>query len=204
MRNYFLLIIILIIAGCTKKSDDKEDSDKYKAPIADFTSDTREAFIDSAYAFVSYSDKSQYSPSKWEWTFENGSPSTSTLKRPEVKYYNEGIFAVSLNVTNSNGNNKITVKDYIKITDRRCRVYGKVTTKSTLISYKILWDNGVLLNSTSAEFESYLPYHYTDFYVEKFGFEIKISRNDSTKYYFVESQPVTIKKNTEVNINLNE
>jgi len=47
------------------------------------------------------------------WTFEGGTPATSTDLNPVVTYATEGIFDVSLEVTNANGTNVLNLTDHI-------------------------------------------------------------------------------------------
>ncbi|MCB9310503.1 MAG: PKD domain-containing protein [Lewinellaceae bacterium] len=59
----------------------------------------------------------QNSPSvtAWLWTFEGGTPSTSTLQNPTVTYSNPGTFDVTLTVTNSTGSTTVQQNDAIVI-----------------------------------------------------------------------------------------
>ncbi|MCF8302910.1 MAG: T9SS type A sorting domain-containing protein, partial [Bacteroidales bacterium] len=54
-------------------------------------------------------------PTSWEWTFEGGTPSTSSSPNPEVTYENAGSYDVSLTVTNNNGMDTKAVEDYITV-----------------------------------------------------------------------------------------
>lgn len=72
------------------------------APTADFS------FSDPsgcAPLEVSFSDESFGSPEIWEWTFDGGDPSFSTVQNPSVTYNTPGIFDVSLFVSNDDGSN---------------------------------------------------------------------------------------------------
>jgi PKD repeat protein len=48
---------------------------------------------------VQFTDQSTGSPTSWNWTFEGGIPSTSTLQNPVVTYSNPGIYDVTLVAT---------------------------------------------------------------------------------------------------------
>lgn len=85
-----------------------------QAPISDFTADFRTG---SKPLVVKFIDLSANEPVSWQWTFEGGSPSTSTLKNPEITFNNNGTFKVILTATNGFGNNTITKEAYIKVTD---------------------------------------------------------------------------------------
>lgn len=51
----------------------------------------------------------------WSWTFTGGTPSTSALQNPTVVYSTPGTYAVTLTVTNSQGNNTLTRTSYITV-----------------------------------------------------------------------------------------
>ena len=66
---------------------------------------------------INYMDASVSSPAatSWLWTFEGGTPATSTLQNPIITYNSDGIFDVSLSVTNSAGTSAITDTDYLSV-----------------------------------------------------------------------------------------
>lgn len=49
------------------------------------------------------------------WTFEGGTPATSTATNPVVSYSAAGIYSVSLSATNAAGTNTITKTQYIRV-----------------------------------------------------------------------------------------
>ncbi len=64
--------------------------------------------------FVDHSNISATNAS-WQWTFENGNPSTSTLRTPKVIFPSIGSFDVSLTVTDANGTDTQTLTDFISV-----------------------------------------------------------------------------------------
>ncbi len=65
---------------------------------------------------VDFYDLSTGVPTSWEWTFEGGTPATSTDKNPEgIVYNNEGTFSVTLTVTNSEGGDTETINGYMEV-----------------------------------------------------------------------------------------
>ena len=64
---------------------------------------------------ISYTDKSLGAIVSWNWTFEGGTPSTSSAQNPSNIVYNEaGTFDVILTITDADGNSEtITRSDYI-------------------------------------------------------------------------------------------
>lgn len=54
-------------------------------------------------------------PSSWSWTFQSGSPSTSTQAEPVVNFAYPGTYDVSLTVSNSAGSSTVTYKNYVEV-----------------------------------------------------------------------------------------
>lgn len=82
-------------------------------PVADFVSD--EHMIPTGES-INFTDLTAGVPSQWEWTFEGGSPSTSTDQNPrQIVYPNEGVFSVSLTATNVLGMDEVTKQAYITV-----------------------------------------------------------------------------------------
>ncbi|NOX48088.1 MAG: T9SS type A sorting domain-containing protein [Chlorobi bacterium] len=82
--------------------------------IADFTASTTNVSIGGS---VNFTDLSFGSPVSWEWTFEEGTPSTSNEQNPTgIVYSNVGSFDVSLTVSDGTNSQTITKNDYIHAT----------------------------------------------------------------------------------------
>ncbi len=64
---------------------------------------------------VAFMDESTGSPESWLWTFEGGDPATSTDQNPVVAYNTEGLYDVTLEITNGSGTNSITMTDFITV-----------------------------------------------------------------------------------------
>lgn len=64
---------------------------------------------------VEFTDLSDGSPNSWEWTFEGGTPETSTEQNPMVTYENPGAFDVTLVVSNANSTDTMTMENYIHV-----------------------------------------------------------------------------------------
>lgn len=83
-----------------------------EAPLAaDFEADTTTTCAGST---VDFTDMSTGATS-WSWTFEGGSPSTSTDQHPSVTYSNPGNFDVSLTVSDGAGSETETKTEYITV-----------------------------------------------------------------------------------------
>ncbi|MDD3152055.1 MAG: PKD domain-containing protein, partial [Bacteroidales bacterium] len=81
-------------------------------PIAEFTADNVNVKETS---IVNFTDLSTNSPFSWEWTFEGGTPATSTEQNPSVTYSTAGTYNVSLTITNQFGNDYEMKQDYITV-----------------------------------------------------------------------------------------
>ena len=68
-------------------------------------------------ADISFTDVSNGTIASWNWTFEGGTPSTSTAQNPSnIRYDNEGIYNVTLTVTDTQGNSETLIKNnYINV-----------------------------------------------------------------------------------------
>ncbi len=84
------------------------------APIAAFDRAVQVVCTD---ANVSFKDGSWNTiPVAWEWTFEGGTPATSNLQNPNVKFSGKGSKDIKLKVTNAQGVSDSIVKEsYIRV-----------------------------------------------------------------------------------------
>ena len=90
-----------------------ESSLQLNPPLADFEADQITIPIECSINFTSLS---QGPPDSYEWTFEGGTPSTSSEENPtNIVYNTEGIYDVQLAVTNSLGSNTLLKEGYISV-----------------------------------------------------------------------------------------
>ncbi|RPH28430.1 MAG: PKD domain-containing protein [Bacteroidales bacterium] len=119
-------------------------------PVAEFIANVTNI---TTGATVQFADKSTNSPTSWTWTFQGGTPSTSTSQNPAVIYSTPGTYNVTLLVSNSAGNNSITKTGYITVSGTSyCSSKGNNSTYEWIAQVKI----GAFLNSSAAA-------GYTDF-----------------------------------------
>jgi PKD repeat protein len=64
---------------------------------------------------VQYTSTSAGSPTSYNWTFQGGTPATSTAQNPTVTYASTGAYNVSLTVTNASGSNTSNQTAYINV-----------------------------------------------------------------------------------------
>lgn len=79
--------------------------------MANFSSDYTELCGSGT---VQYSDLSEGDITSWEWTFEGGTPETSTEQNPTVTYDTPGTYDVTLTVNGDDGAT-LTVEDYMSV-----------------------------------------------------------------------------------------
>jgi PKD repeat protein len=84
----------------------------FSTPIAYFKADTTVICKGDTLHFT---DTSYNAPTSWKWTFQNGTPSTSTLQNPSVVYNTAGKDSVKLVVSNVAGKDSIAKKLYITV-----------------------------------------------------------------------------------------
>lgn len=83
--------------------------------VADFVSNLREFYEQG---IITYSDLSAGQVEKWEWTFEGGTPSTSTDKNPIVLYDNPGKYDVQLTITKGDKTSTSIIENYVNVLER--------------------------------------------------------------------------------------
>lgn len=64
---------------------------------------------------IRFTDKSDISPTRWEWTFSGGTPGLSSEQNPEVSYDSPGTYEVIAKVSNANGATTETRPAYIEV-----------------------------------------------------------------------------------------
>ncbi len=83
-------------------------------PVAGFSADATTVVAGST---VNFTDESANNPTSWSWSFEGGTPSTSTTQNPSVTYNTLGTYNVTLTATNAEGNDTETKTAYINVVD---------------------------------------------------------------------------------------
>jgi PKD repeat protein len=100
-------------------------------PVADFTASATSIFAGQN---VTFTDTSTNGPTSWSWTFEGGSPASSTSQNPVVTYNNVGAFDVSLTATNAEGSDTETKTNYITVAAQATTVGNTTVFGSTSTS----------------------------------------------------------------------
>ena len=100
--------------------------------LPDFTASTTAVSLGST---VNFTDQTWGANLvSWEWTFEGGTPSTSTVQNPTGIRYNEiGNYDVTLSVTNVNGQTEtVTKHNFITVTEAYNMQTATITTCNAL------------------------------------------------------------------------
>lgn len=115
-------------------------------PVAGFMADDTEG---CAPLTVQFTNLSSANATSWFWTFEGGTPASSTAENPEVQYLEAGTFGVTLTVSNAAGEDEISYTDFITvfpdpIANFSLEVNGNVVsfTNSSSNGNTYLWDFG--------------------------------------------------------------
>ena len=121
--NFYLLVLCISVYANSASIDFEKavapNLDKQKAflsaPVADFSvNDSTLSLGGSAY----FTDHSSNSPTSWTWTFQGGTPSSSSEQNPQnIIYYTSGSYDVSLIVTNADGADTLIKTQYINVSD---------------------------------------------------------------------------------------
>ena len=81
-------------------------------PIADFVASETTINMGSS---VTFTDMTQNIPTSWSWTFNGGTPATSTEQNPTITYSEPGQYTVTLVATNAYGSDTETKTAYINV-----------------------------------------------------------------------------------------
>lgn len=66
---------------------------------------------------INFTDLTTGTPFEWEWTFDGATPASSADQHPQgIRYEQEGVYSVTLTVTNPLGNDTHQKTDYITVT----------------------------------------------------------------------------------------
>lgn len=131
-----------IITGSGERTAEAYDGSAAEAPIlhvsytlspsvvADFSVNEPVVAPGSIVQFTSTASGTGLS---YQWTFEGGSPSSSTAINPSIAYNTPGTYNVTLTVSNTSGSNTLTKVDFI-VVDQFCIATGSVATSNDYIS----------------------------------------------------------------------
>jgi PKD repeat protein len=128
-------------------------------PQADFEASETNVSVGCGLNFFDFSSGV---PTSWSWTFEGGTPATSTLKNPaDIVYLNEGTFSVSLTVTNPEGTDTKTLAGYIIVSESAGPVVNFMASDSITCLGKDILLTDLSLNCPTGWTWMIEPYTYS-------------------------------------------
>jgi gliding motility-associated-like protein len=139
-------------------------------PVADFSIDTNVICKGDC---ISFTDLSTDNPTSWNWTFEEGNPSTSAMQSPDqVCFDSVGTFDVTLTVTNANGSDQsttsITVLDIPQVDgygDTIIDIGGAAELTASFTDFgEFFWDPSDNLDCDTCLYVIATPYLTTTYY----------------------------------------
>ncbi len=107
---------------------------------------------------VQFEDASTTNAEQWLWTFEGGTPASSTQAKPAVVYEQAGTYDVRLEVSNASGSDVYEVKDLVVVNDTLPHSAFDLTINENVVSFSnfsanassYLWDFGDTNDGTEA------------------------------------------------------
>lgn len=118
---------------------------------AEFSSNNRVVCVGTD---IDFTDESFQSPTSWNWTFQGGSPSSSSVQNPSVTYNTPGVYEVTLTASNQSGTVSQTKTNFIRVLNENgvTAIQESFETTSSIPSNK--WFNESFHNGTSWELSS--------------------------------------------------
>lgn len=113
-------------------------------PVANFTANVTNIPVGGS---VNFTDLTAGNPTSWSWTFNGGTPASSTVQNPSGIVYNTaGVYTVSLTATNIGGSDTETKVNYIVVgsgpVDAVCDTL-RFPLPGNLVMYSIRYQGGV-------------------------------------------------------------
>jgi PKD repeat protein/glucose/arabinose dehydrogenase len=109
---YFEIKLTVTDAGGLSSTQSNYMYPACNAPVAQFTANVTSICPGGS---VNFTDQSSSLPDNYSWTFNGGTPSSSTQKNPTVQYNTAGVYSVTLSVTNNFGGTPLTKTNYINV-----------------------------------------------------------------------------------------
>ncbi|MCB2208309.1 MAG: PKD domain-containing protein [Bacteroidetes bacterium] len=112
-------------------------------PVANFSGTPASLEVGGS---VQFTDESTNNPTSWLWTFDGGTPGTSTAQNPTIAYNEVGNFDVNLTVTNDEGLDSKTIAEYIAVTEAGTGSYCESSSTSNALDWISQVDIGSFSN----------------------------------------------------------
>lgn len=108
---FSLVFILLLHVQCSNDEGDNSMNEATSPPVADFDALARTIRAGTRTQFVNGSTNA----TSFQWTFEGGTPETSTELEPLIQYQMVGTFDVTLTAINSEGEDTVTFENFINV-----------------------------------------------------------------------------------------
>jgi PKD repeat protein len=136
-----------------------------RPPIVEFTAKggyTRQEnwglFI-PANSSVKYTEQIKNYPESFEWTFEGGTPATSTDSPVDVSYAAKGKYDFSLSATNSAGTDELSIPEYVQVGDK-ANIWNVPKDENAEFAHELANNGGYATGTNNADIVAF---------AEKFG-----------------------------------
>lgn len=183
-------VTLLVSNGCTER-EITHDIEISTLAFVNFSASTTSGCQPQSVTFTNLSTNAV----SYFWTFQGGSPATSTDINPVVTFANSGNFTVTLEAFNSAGSNAVTKTDYISITPSPLAGYSFAVsstqasfTNTSQNSATIAWDFGD--NTTSSETNPIHVYQNNGIYAVTQTVTNSCGTNTSTQAVTIAVPPV--------------
>ena len=110
--TYDATLTIVNTNGCSASATEHITVYEAVPPVADFSASETYIMAENS---VTFTDLSTNMPTSWSWTFEGGTPATSTEQNPTVTYSEAGEYTVTLVATNAFGSGTETKTEFISV-----------------------------------------------------------------------------------------
>ncbi len=109
---------------------------------ADFTATPTVVAVNGT---VNFTNQSTGTPTSWNWAFEGGNPATSNDQNPSVTYPTQGVYSVTLTVSDGTDNDEEIKNGYITVTENQ----GELTAAFVASAYDITAGECINFNDQS-------------------------------------------------------
>ena len=110
--TYDATLTIVNTNGCSSSTTEQITVYEAVPPVANFSASETQITAGNS---VTFTDLSENIPTSWSWTFEGGTPATSTEQNPTVTYSEPGEYTVTLVASNAFGSDTETKTEYISV-----------------------------------------------------------------------------------------
>ncbi len=149
--TYILLVLVFLFGSFSANANGSPFSEVDEVPEAIFGISEPTGCAPHS---TDFSDFSTGDPTDWNWTFEGGTPATSTDQEPVVDFNTPGEFLVTLIVSNAEGSDTAIAKVFVyaepPVANFHYEISGNTTTFTNLMSNTDthLWEFGDGSSST--------------------------------------------------------